>query len=111
MQGAKKYDGWADVLEKLTTFNKPIAAALKDSEMYISGNYALIDTQSSLAIKLIKENVDAKTSLKRAIAEVTGINYSIGPYRRPNEQKTQDDGLSKLMQKAQNMDIKINTEG
>ena len=111
MQEAKKYDGWAEVLEKLATFNKPIAAALKDSEMYISGNYALLDTQSSLAIKLIKENVDAKTSLKRAIAEVTGTNYNIGPYRRPAEQKAQDDGLSKLMAKAQNMDIKINTEG
>ena len=111
MQEAKRYDGWADVLDKLATFNKPIAAALKDSEMYISGNYALIDTQSSLAIKLIKENIDAKTSLKRAIAEVTGTNYSIGPYRKPVEQRTQDDGLSKLMQKAQNMDIKINTEG
>ena len=107
MQEAKRYDGWAEVLEKLATFNKPIAAALKDSDMYVSGNYALIDTQSSLAIKLIKENTDAKISLKRAIAEVTGTNYNIGPYRRPVEQKSQDDGLSKLMQKAQNMDIKI----
>ena len=107
MQEAKKYDGWAEVLEKLATFNKPIAAALKDSNMYVSGNYALIDTQSSIAIKLIKENVDAKNSLKRAIAEVTGTNYNIGPYRRPVEQKPQDDGLSKLMTKAQNMDIKI----
>ncbi len=107
MGEAKKYEAWADVLEKLNEFNKPIAAALKDSNMYLSGNYALIDTQSSLAIKLINENADAKASLKRAIAEVTGTSYNIGPYRRPVEQKTQDDGLSKLMQKAQNMDIKI----
>ena len=107
MSEARRYEAWADVLEKLNEFNKPIAAALKDSGMYVSGNYALIDTQSSLAIKLIKENADAKASLKRAIAEVTGTNYNIGPYRRPVEQKAQDDGLSKLMQKAQNMDIKI----
>lgn len=107
MDEAQKYEDWADILEKLSEFNKAIAAALNGSNMYISGNYALIDTQSSLAIKLIKENADAKASLKRAIAEVTGKNYNIGPYRRPAEQKTEEDGLTKLMQKAQNMDIKI----
>ena len=107
MDDAQKYEDWADVIEKLGEFNKAIAAALNGSNMYISGNYALIDTQSTLAIKLIKENADAKASLKRAIAEVTGKNYNIGPYRRSTEQKNEEGGLSKLMQKAQNMDIKI----
>ncbi len=106
--GARKSSDWEDILDRLSQLNKPLAAALKNSAMYISGNYALIDTQNTLFAKIINENVEARTSLKRAIAEITGKTYSIGPYKRAVAEKKEEDGLSVLRRQAEKMDITIN---
>ncbi len=77
----KPYENWGEILEKLSSLNLPLASALRSSNMYLTEKYALIDTQNTFFLELIRKNEDAKKALKQAIFEVTGKVYGIGPYK------------------------------
>ena len=71
---------WPQVLTALSKTNVPLSGFLVSSRAFIQGNRVLIDCRNSMFLDLVRNNQKAKDDLKRAIAQVTGQNYGIGPY-------------------------------
>lgn len=97
------FERWGEVISKLSSINPPLAGALKDSKMYISGKYALIDAKNPFFLQLIRTNEDSKKSLKQAIYEVTGTAYGIGPYK--SKQEEQVSPISEFGEKLKGLNI------
>lgn len=98
------YGNWDEVLEILSKTNLPLASALRGSKMYIVEKRALIDTQNTLFLDLIRKNDNAKNTLKQAIFEVTGTAYAIGPYKR-EEKKEETSLIKEFEEKAKKLNI------
>jgi len=83
---------WPQVLTVLSKTNIPLSGFLVSSRAYFQGNRVLIDCRNSMFLDLVRNNQKAKDDLKKAIAQVTGQNYGIGPYNggAPSEQNTQE---------------------
>ncbi len=98
------YEKWGEILDKLSSINLPLAGALRGSQMYLSDKYALIDTQNTFFLELIRKNSDAKVALKQAIFEITGKVYGIGPYKS-NEKKDEKNALKEFEEKVKKLNI------
>ncbi len=94
----QKVPHWREILERLERKNPALSGALVGSCAYKKGNYVLIDCQGDLFLKLMRENEYARDCLKQAILEVTGMRCSIGPYRRPERPKAQQDPLAQFIE-------------
>ncbi len=84
------FSQWPQVLERLGTINPTIRAVLAGSAAHIDGDRLLIECADPLFLTMIRENEYTRESIKRAISEVTGKRYPIGPYRSqaPKEEAT-----------------------
>ena len=52
------------------------AAAFSGTNAYESGNYLLIDADSDIPFRLLKES-SQRSNLKKAVQEITGLNEKI----------------------------------
>lgn len=77
---------WVEVVDSLKSVSRSIAAAFAGSTAYESGNYLLIDTNNELAFDLLRQN-GRRTEIKQTLLELTGKNYSLGPYKRSTPKK------------------------
>ncbi len=102
----KPYEKWNEIVDKLSKINLPLASALRGSQMYLTEKYALIDTQNTFFLELVRKNNDAKVALKQAIFEVTGKVYGIGPYKNA-EKKDEHAALKAFEEKAKKLNINI----
>lgn len=102
-------ENWQAVLERLGKLNPALRGALLESKGYLKGNRVLIDSDNSVFREMMRTNDYTRTSLKQAIAEVTGARYSIGPYERPEENKKADSPLEELIKNASESGIEIKT--
>ncbi len=73
---------WAQVLEQLSNFNRPLCGALLDSKAYLYGELVLIDCESKFFLNLIRTDEQAKKSLHQAFQAATGRDYRIGPFQK-----------------------------
>ncbi|MBP0962935.1 MAG: hypothetical protein J6Q99_01410, partial [Oscillospiraceae bacterium] len=71
---------WPQVLTVLSKTNVALSGFLVSSRAYIQGNRVLIDCRNSMFLELVRNNQQSKDDLKKAIAQVSGQNYGIGPY-------------------------------
>ena len=79
---------WVEVVDSLKSVSRSIAAAFAGSTAYESGNYLLIDTNNELAFDLLRQN-GRRTEIKQTLLELTGKNYSLGPYKRSTPKKVE----------------------
>lgn len=103
---------WQEVLERLGKLNPALRGALLDSKAFQRGNHVLIDSGNTIFREMMRTNDYTKASLKQAIVEVTGVRCAIGPYDRPQQEKTPDKGinpLTELLQNATENGIEIKT--
>ena len=100
----KPCEKWNEILDKLSSINLPLAGALKGSKMYLSDKYALIDTENTFFLELIRKNNDAKIALKQAIFEITGKVYGIGPYKSA-QKKDEKNALKEFEERAKKLNI------
>lgn len=77
---------WVEVVDSLKSVSRSIAAAFAGSTAYESGNYLLIDTNNELAFDLLRQN-GRRAEIKQTLLELTGKNYSLGPYKRSTPKK------------------------
>lgn len=98
------YENWDEILEKLSSLNLPLASALRGSKMYLTDKYALIDTQNTFFLELVRKNESAKVALKQAIFEVTGKAYGIGPYKKTEKMQEQNE-LKDFEEKLKKLNI------
>lgn len=90
---------WVEVVDSLKSVSRSIAAAFAGSTAYESGNYLLIDTNNELAFDLLRQN-GRRTEIKQTLLELTGKNYSLGPYKRSTPKKVEKQTRSTLLCKA-----------
>ena len=101
---------WVEVVDSLKSVSRSIAAAFAGSTAYESGNYLLIDTNNELAFDLLRQN-GRRTEIKQTLLELTGKNYSLGPYKRPTPKKVEKtDPLNSLVQSLEGSGVEITQE-
>lgn len=101
---------WVEVVDSLKSVSRSIAAAFAGSSAYESGNYLLIDTNNELAFYLLRQN-GRRTEIKQTLLELTGKNYSLGPYKRSTPKKVEKtDPLNSLVQSLEGSGVEITQE-
>ena len=101
---------WVEVVDSLKSISRSIAAAFAGSTAYESGNYLLIDTNNELAFDLLRQN-GRRTEIKQTLLELTGKNYSLGPYKRSTPKKVEKtDPLNSLVQSLEGSGVEITQE-
>lgn len=107
---AVPFTRWVEVVNSLKSISRSIAAAFAGSTAYESGNYLLIDTNNELAFDLLRQN-GRRAEIKSALLELTGKNYSLGPYKRSTPKKEEKtDPLNSLVQSLEGSGVKITQE-
>ena len=107
---AVPFTRWVEVVDSLKSVARSIAAAFAGSTAYESGNYLLIDTNNELAFDLLRQN-GRRTEIKQTLLELTGKNYSLGPYKRSTPKKVEKtDPLNSLVQSLEGSGVEITQE-
>ena len=94
----QKVLNWREVLDHLEKKNPALAGALVGSSAYRRGGYVLIDCRDDFFLKLMRENDYARECIKQAFLEVNGTRCSIGPSRRPVQEKKEEDPLATFIE-------------
>ncbi len=101
---------WSEVLKVLKTHSITMATAFKNTKAYISGDYILIDSDNELTFKRLKQP-EERERMRKAVLEVTGRVYRLGPYKKSGKQSTQQkDAMTELLNTARNSGIKVQEE-
>ncbi len=100
---------WPEVVENIKKYSRGIAAAFDDTNAYVSGNYLLIDAQTEIPFRLMREG-SQRENIRKAILEITGKVYKLGPYRKPVKKEEETDPLKKLIEEAKASGIKVTEE-
>lgn len=91
---------WPEILQALKQYSRTVAASFDGTAAYISGPYVLIDAHNEMAFSLLREPAQ-RDSMRRAIQQVTGRTYKLGPYRPAAVQAVRQDPLQELAARAQ----------
>lgn len=102
---------WQSVLTILEDTNKMVYSALIGSRAFIQGNIVLVDSQNSMFLTLMRNNQKTKNDLRSAIAQVTGKQYRLGPYKAENVVKTPTNPVDALAAAARANGIHVTEEG
>lgn len=95
-----KFDKWAEVMEILKKDSPIIYAVLDKSSAYIDGKMLLIDAPNPTFSETIRSNIRHKEAIRRAVAEITGVSYNLGPFNKKTAPKLKkDDPLDMLFTK------------
>jgi DNA polymerase-3 subunit gamma/tau len=84
--GAVPFPQWEEVLERLGKLNPAVKGALTGSRAYTAGGRVLIASDNPVFREMMKSNDYTRDSIKKAIVQVTGTRYGIGPYSGPAPQ-------------------------
>jgi DNA polymerase-3 subunit gamma/tau len=106
---AVKLSEWPEIIQILKNYSHTIAAAFNGSTAYVSGDYVLIDAPNEIAFKLLRKP-EQRENMRKAIQQVTGRTFSLGPYRKPKESNPEEDPLTRLAQKAEDQGIPVETK-
>ncbi len=104
--GAERLVEWPEILQILKSYSHVIASAFNGSTAYISGPYVLVDAPNEIAFRLLREPAQ-RENMRRAIQQVTGKTYKLGPYKSQNEQEETNDPLAELAGLAENQGIHV----
>ncbi|MDP4120608.1 MAG: DNA polymerase III subunit gamma/tau [Bacillota bacterium] len=108
-KSAKPMAQWHEVLEILKRYSKTISASFEGTTAYISGDYLLIDAQNEIPFKLLRQSAQ-RDKMRLAIKEVTGRNYKLGPYSKPEEAQNNTDPLNDFTAGLKELGIDVITD-
>ena len=95
MSAAKPLISWPEVVANLKQYSRAVASAFEGTVAYESGDYLLIDAKSDMPFKLLQSSTQ-RDNLRKAVQEITGKRYILGPYKQPEEKKEDIDPLESL---------------
>lgn len=101
----EKLQEWPEILQVAKEFSPSVSAAFNGSSAYVGGGYVLIDASNDMAFKLLRRP-EQRDNMRRAIRQITGKTYKLGPYRKP-EAEAADDPLAKLARDAEAQGIEV----
>jgi DNA polymerase III subunit gamma/tau len=105
-KGAVRLAEWPEILQILKGYSRVIATAFNGSTAYISGAYVLIDAPNEIAFKLLRETTQ-RDNMRRAIQQVTGKTYNLGPYKSQADEEKAEDPLNRLAGLAEQEGIEV----
>ncbi len=100
---------WPEVIANLRQYSRAISAAFDGSNAYISGDYLLIDTDQEIAFQLLKKS-SQRDNIRKAVSEITGKTYKLGPYKKPQTETKKDDVLQGFISKLKDSGINVTEE-
>lgn len=100
---------WPEVINNLKQYSRAISAAFEGSNAYVSGDYLLIDTDQEIAFQLLKKS-SQRDNIRKAVSEVTGKTYKLGPYKKPEKETKKDDVLSQFIANLKDSGINVTEE-
>ncbi len=103
---AERLAEWPEILQILKGYSHVISSAFNGSTAYRSGNYVLIDAPNEIAFRLLREPAQ-RENMRRAIQQVTGATYNLGPYKRPEAEEQAEDPLNQLAGLAESEGIEV----
>ena len=101
-------DRWDDCVAEIREKNRTLGALLKNSVAHLTETHLLIDA-NPMAIKFIRDNEDSRTTIKEAVASVTGLRLPVGPWRDSSrkEKEEDDDGLDEFLKMAEEAGVEV----
>ena len=109
IKNAKPFVLWSEVVANLKKYSRAIGYAFEDANAYESGNYLLIETDYDIAFELLKKP-DQRDQVRRAVQEVTGRVYMLGPYKQPEKKVSKDDVFGSFINKLKESGINVTEE-
>lgn len=100
---------WPEVINNLKRYSRAIAAAFEGSNAYISGDYLLIETDQEIAFQLLKKS-SQRDNIRKAVSEITGKTYKLGPYKKPEKEEKKDDVLAQFIENLKDSGINVTEE-
>ncbi len=100
---------WPEVINNLKRYSRAISAAFEGSNAYVSGDYLLIETDQEIAFQLLKKSAQ-RDNIRKAVSEVTGRTYKLGPYKKPVVEDKEDDVLNQFISNLQDSGINVTVE-
>ena len=108
-KNAQPMNEWPEVINNLRQYSRAISAAFEGSNAYVSGDYLLIDTDQEIAFQLLKKS-SQRDNIRKAVSEVTGKTYKLGPYKKPAQEAKQDDVLNSFIANLKSSGINVTEE-
>ena len=109
INNATPFELWPDVVSNLRHYSRAISAAFEDTNAYVSGDFLLIETNHEIAFELLKKS-SQREEIRKAVQEVTGRVYRLGPYKLPEKKESKDDVLDGFVDRLKNMGVKVTVE-
>lgn len=81
---------WPEVIEEMKKYSRTVAASFEGSSAYISEKYVLVDSSNSICFDLLRNNDKLRSKMRDIIKNVTGVDYRLGRYSYPDEEKKED---------------------
>ena len=106
---AKPFRQWPEVVDNIKKYSKGIAAAFSNTNAYESGSYLLIDADSEIPFRLLKES-SQRANIRTAIQEITGKVYKLGPYKKPEKKEEKKDPLQDLINILKDSEVNFTEE-
>ena len=106
---AKPFEMWPDVVSNLRHYSRAISAAFEDTAAYVSGDYLLIETNHEIAFELLKKSAQ-REEIRKAVQEITGKVYKLGPYKLPEKKVDKDDVLDNFISKLKASGVNVTEE-
>ncbi|MBE6825069.1 MAG: DNA polymerase III subunit gamma/tau [Ruminococcaceae bacterium] len=108
-QNAQPMLEWPEVINNLKQYSRAISAAFEGSNAYVSGDYLLIDTDQEIAFQLLKKSAQ-RDNIRKAVSEITGRTYKLGPYKKPEVKSKKDDVLTQFIANLKDSGINVTEE-
>lgn len=94
-KNAQPFERWQEVIDNIAVMSRTVATSFQGSTAYISGKYVLVDSHNDICFELLRKP-SLRSKMRDAIFAVTGMEYKLGRYSYPDEEK-KDDTLSELL--------------
>ena len=106
---AKPFTLWPEVVANLKKYSRAIGYAFENTAAYESSDYLLIETDYEIAFELLKKS-DQRDQIRKAVQEVTGRVYKLGPYKMPEQTVTKDDVFASFVNKLRESGVTVTEE-
>ena len=111
-KNAVPFPQWGEVLDRLGKLNPAARGALLNSSAYSAAGRILIASDNPVFREMMKTNEYTRASIKKAIMEVTGVKYGLGPYNGPAPASKPEEKapLEEVLQKARDAGVPVDVQ-
>ncbi len=97
-------DCWRDLLETVYELCPPAMGVLNGSRAFIDGGFLLIDAPNPMFRSMINSNEIMRESIKKAAQKHLGKVYRLGPYKKTESAKGDNDMLAVIANKLKEIE-------